>query len=312
MKLINKTTGKTLYTVLGGENLTLDEAIEWAGAEVFADPNPGDPDYIINGEECWYDDLDWVADSYQPDDEPEEPESWAVRIALLHEDYPYDGDTKVYYGFAEAVKDARFIAERIDKWESSHSRRSRRPDDLPTDGGVDGYEIAFESSLELHIILNTQPAENLLYSYVIDDGNLLKVADEDTEGAIELRELLETKHSSAVELSFSYSFAELAKEVIIDQGKRITAEEAIKRYGFLRLIDDIFAQKCYVYKEYALDIIGEYHEKYDDDEKNDYYDDEHSYAHTIKRLAEPGYHMTQVELIEKLAKCDCFPEGAVL
>lgn len=299
MKLIDKNTGKTLYSVLGGENLTLDEAIEWAGAEATEDQT-----YIIDGEEYSYEDLDWVANSYQPDNEPEEPKSWAVRIALLHEDYPYDGETKAYYGFDEAEEDARFIAERIDKWEDSHSRRSRRPDDLPTDGGVDGYEIAFESSPELHNILNTQPAENLLYSYVIDDGNLLKVVDEDAEGGIELRELLETKHSSAVELRFSYSFAELAKEVIIDQGKRITAEEAIKRYGFLRLIDDIFAQKCYVYKDYALDIIGEYHEKYDDDE--------HSYAHTIKRLAEPGYHMTQVELIEKLAKRDCFPEGAVL
>lgn len=253
-----------------------------------------------------------MANSYQPDNEPEEPKSWAVRIALLHEDYPYDGETKAYYGFDEAEEDARFIAARIDKWEDSHSRRSRRPDDLPTDGGVDGYEIAFESSPELHIILNTRPADDLLYAYVVESGNLLKVVDEDAEGGIELRELLETKHSRAVELRFSYSFDELAKEVIIDQGKRITAEEAIKRYGFLRLIDDIFAQKCYVYKDYALDIIGEYHEKYDDDEKNDYYDDEHSYAHTIKRLAEPGYHMTQVELIEKLAKSDCFPEGAVL
>lgn len=69
MKLINKVTNKTLYTVLGGENLTLDEAIEWAGAEVITDPNPGDPDYIINGEECWYDELDWVVDSYQPEDD---------------------------------------------------------------------------------------------------------------------------------------------------------------------------------------------------------------------------------------------------
>lgn len=307
MKLIDKNTGKTLYSVLGGENLTLDEAIEWAGAEATEDQT-----YIIDGEEYSYEDLDWVANSYQPDNEPEEPKSWAVRIALLHEDYPYDGETKAYYGFNEAEEDARFIAARIDKWEDSHSRRSRRPDDLPTDGGVDGYEIAFESSPELHIILNTQPADDLLSAYVAESGNLLKVVDEDAEGGIELRELLETKHSSAVELRFSYSFAELAKEVIIDQGKRITAEEAIKRYGFLRLIDDIFAQKCYVFKDYALDIIADYHKSYDDDEKTDYYDDEHSYAHTIKRLAEPGYHMTQVELIEKLAKSDCFPEGAAL
>lgn len=309
MKLIDKNTGKTLYAVLGGENLTLDEAIEWAGAEVTEDQN-----YIINGEEYSYEDLDWVANSYQPEnDDPKEPESCSVTLTLVNEDYarPDSDEVKAYYGY-EGEKEARFTAARIDKWEDSHSRRSHRPDDLPTDGGVNGYEIAFESTPELHIILNTQPAENLLSAYVVESGNLLKVVDEDEEGGIELRELLETKHSRAVELRFSYSFAELAKEVIIDQGKRITAEEAIKRYGFLRLIDDIFAQKCYVYKDYALDIIGEYHERYDDDERNDYYDDEHSYARTIKRLAEPSYHMTQVELIEKLAKRDCFPEGAVL
>lgn len=62
MKLINKNTGKTLYEVLGGENLTLDEAIEWAGAEVMKDPTPGDPECIINGEECWYDELLWLPD----------------------------------------------------------------------------------------------------------------------------------------------------------------------------------------------------------------------------------------------------------
>ena len=62
MKLINKNTGKILYEVLGGENLTLDEAIEWAGAEVMENPNPGDPEYIINGEECWYDELMWLPD----------------------------------------------------------------------------------------------------------------------------------------------------------------------------------------------------------------------------------------------------------
>lgn len=194
MKLIDKNTGKTLYSVLGGENLTLDEAIEWAGAEATEDQT-----YIIDGEEYSYEDLDWVANSYQPDNEPEEPKSWAVRIALLHEDYPYDGETKAYYGFDEAEEDARFIAARIDKWEDSHSRRSRRPDDLPTDGGVDGYEIAFESSPELHIILNTQPADDLLSAYVAESGNLLKVVDEDAEG--ESNSESSSKPSTAVRLS---------------------------------------------------------------------------------------------------------------
>lgn len=289
MKLIDKNTGKTLYSALGGENLTLDEAIEWAGAE-----NTEGQTFIIDGEEYSYEDLDWVANSYQPDDEPEEPKSWAVRIALLHEDFPYDDETKVYYGFDEAEEDARFIAERIDKWEDSHSRRSRRPDDLPTDGGVDGYEIAFESSPELHIILNTQPAEKLLYSYVIDDGNLLKVVDEDAEGGIELRELLETKHSRAVELRFSYSFDELAKEVIIDGGKYITAEEAIEKYGFEKVANAAVEAVRHGYETDVFEKLAEVSDGEDDDING--------YQNCIARLAGAKYSKQfYVDIIEDLA-----------
>lgn len=131
MKLINKTTGKTLYTVLGGENLTLDEAIEWAGAEATEDQT-----YIIDGEEYSYEDLDWVANSYQPEnDDPEEPESCSVTLTLVNEDYarPDSDEVKAYYGY-EGEKEARLTAARIDKWADSHSWRSRRPDDLPTSG----------------------------------------------------------------------------------------------------------------------------------------------------------------------------------
>lgn len=299
MKLIDKNTGKTLYAVLGGENLTLDEAIEWAGAEVTEDQN-----YIINGEEYSYEDLDWVANSYQPEnDDPEEPESCSVTLTLVNEDYarPDSDEVKAYYGY-EGEKEARLTAARIDKWESSHSWRSRRPDDLPTDGGVNGYEIAFESTPELHIILNTQPAENLLSAYVVESGNLLKVIDEDEEGGIELRELLETKHSRAVELRFSYSFAELAKEVIIDQGKRITAEEAIEKYGFEKVAKSAVEAVCggyeyCVFNEYAENSDGE------DDEFN-------GYPNCIRRLAAEKYSKQfYIDIIEDLAsKClnKCF------
>lgn len=211
-----------------------------------------------------------------------------IILALVETFDRHDDDTqKFYYSAAEALSNAREMA--------------REKDPKVKDGYVQAWEIHFADDVEI-----PKNPENLFCDYRWDGEIIEDLTDED-EGGTNLAEILDDIHPI-----FCRSFDELAKEVLIDGGKYITAEEAIKRYGFLRLIDDIFAQKCYVYKDYALDIIGEYHKDYDDDEKNDYYDDEHNYAHTIKRLAEPGYHMTQVELIEKLAKSDCFPDGAVL
>lgn len=68
MKLINKVTNKTLYTVLGGENLTLDEALDLIGAVNVDDmdndlySNDGDNIITPDGKRWWYDDLDYIAD----------------------------------------------------------------------------------------------------------------------------------------------------------------------------------------------------------------------------------------------------------
>lgn len=73
MKIINKITNEVVATILGGENLTLDQALDLIGAEnvdnIDNDLYSNDGDNIItsDGKRWWYDDLDLVADNYQPE-----------------------------------------------------------------------------------------------------------------------------------------------------------------------------------------------------------------------------------------------------
>lgn len=68
MKIIEKTTGKTVAEILGGNSLTLDEALNLIGAEnvdnMDNDRYSNDGDNIItpDGKRWWYDDLDYIAD----------------------------------------------------------------------------------------------------------------------------------------------------------------------------------------------------------------------------------------------------------
>lgn len=68
MKIINKITSETVAEILGGENLTLDEALDLIGAEnvdnIDNDRYSNDGDNIItpDGKRLWYDDLDYIAD----------------------------------------------------------------------------------------------------------------------------------------------------------------------------------------------------------------------------------------------------------
>lgn len=67
MKIIVKITNETVAEVLGGENLTLDEALELIGAENVDDEAnenySSDGDNIItpDGKRWWYEDLDYIA-----------------------------------------------------------------------------------------------------------------------------------------------------------------------------------------------------------------------------------------------------------
>lgn len=68
MKIINKITNETVATILGGSNLTLDEALDLIGAVNVDDmdndlySNDGDNIITADGERWWYDDLDYIAD----------------------------------------------------------------------------------------------------------------------------------------------------------------------------------------------------------------------------------------------------------
>lgn len=75
MKIIDRNTNDVVATILGGENLTLDQALDLIGAENVVDmdndlySNDGDNIITSDGKRWWYDDLDLVADNYQPEDE---------------------------------------------------------------------------------------------------------------------------------------------------------------------------------------------------------------------------------------------------
>ena len=68
MKIINKITNETVATIIGGSNLTLDQALDLIGAVNVVDmdndlySNDGDNIITADGERWWYDDLDYIAD----------------------------------------------------------------------------------------------------------------------------------------------------------------------------------------------------------------------------------------------------------
>ena len=68
MKIINKITNETVATIIGGSNLTLDQALDHIGAVNVVDmdndlySNDGDNIITPDGKRWWYDDLDYIAD----------------------------------------------------------------------------------------------------------------------------------------------------------------------------------------------------------------------------------------------------------
>ena len=69
MKIISNETGETIANILTNHSMTLDEALDLVGAEPLEAENSCDPDYILNGVELWYDDLDLVPDNYGEESE---------------------------------------------------------------------------------------------------------------------------------------------------------------------------------------------------------------------------------------------------
>lgn len=63
MKIINTQTGKTLCSILGGENLTLDEALSLSNMEKTKNAETCETVWIdADGEENWYEDMELVDD----------------------------------------------------------------------------------------------------------------------------------------------------------------------------------------------------------------------------------------------------------
>ena len=67
MKIINKITNETVATIIGGSNLTLDQALDLIGAENVGNmdndrySNDGDNIITPDGKRWWYDGLDYIA-----------------------------------------------------------------------------------------------------------------------------------------------------------------------------------------------------------------------------------------------------------
>lgn len=57
MKIINKSTRETIFKILGGEKMTLDEALNFAG-EIF--PENAEENVLIRDVWYFYDDLDYI------------------------------------------------------------------------------------------------------------------------------------------------------------------------------------------------------------------------------------------------------------
>ena len=67
----NHENGETIANILTNHSMTLDEALDLVGAEPLEAENSCDPDYILNGVELCYDDLDLVPDNYGEESEDE-------------------------------------------------------------------------------------------------------------------------------------------------------------------------------------------------------------------------------------------------
>lgn len=70
MLLISKSENKIIAKIITNHSMSLDDAIDLMADEIY-EHEPGvwtdDPDYRINGIDCWYDDLDLIADDMYTD-----------------------------------------------------------------------------------------------------------------------------------------------------------------------------------------------------------------------------------------------------
>lgn len=182
-----------------------------------------------------------------------------------------DEDQKCYYSAAEAISDAREMA------------REKNPKIVK--GYVQAWEIPFADDIEI-----PKNPENLMRFYIWN-GKIVEdlTGEDEVKEAIPLAEILDDIHPI-----FCRSFDELAKEIVIDGGKYITAAEAIEKYGFEKVANAAVEAVRHGYETDVFEKLAEVSDGEDDDING--------YKNCIKRLAaEKHSKYFYIEIIEDLA-----------
>lgn len=180
-----------------------------------------------------------------------------------------NNNQKFYYSAAEALSDAREMA--------------RENDPKVKDGYVQAWQIPFADDVEI-----PKNPENLFCDYRWDGEIVEDLTDEDEDGT-NLAEILDDIHPI-----FCRSFDELAKEIVVDGGKYITAEEAIEKYGFEKVAKDAVEAVRHGYETDVFEKLAEVSDGEDDDING--------YKNCIARLAGAKYsNQFYVDIIEDLA-----------
>ncbi len=180
-----------------------------------------------------------------------------------------DNNQRFYYSAAEALSDAREMA--------------REKDPKVKDGYVQAWEITFADDVEI-----PKNPENLFCDYSWDGEIVEDLTDEDEDGT-NLAEILDDIHPI-----FCRSFDELAKEIVVDGGKCITAEEAIEKYGFEKVAKAAVEAVRHGYETDVFEKLAEVSDGEDDDING--------YQNCIARLAGAKYSKQfYIDIIEDLA-----------
>lgn len=178
-------------------------------------------------------------------------------------------DQKYYYSAAKALSDAR---------EMAHEK-----DPKIKEGYVQAWEIPFADNIEI-----PKNPENLFVDYHWNGEIVEDLTDEDENGT-NLAEILDDIHPI-----FCRSFDELAKEIVVDSGKYITAKEAIEKYGFEKVAKAAVEAVCHGYETNVFEKLAE-----DSDGEDD---DINGYPNCIARLAAEKYSKQfYIDIIEDLA-----------
>lgn len=178
-------------------------------------------------------------------------------------------DQKYYYSAAEALSDAREMA--------------REKDPKIKDGYVQAWEIPFADNVEI-----PKNPEKLFFDYRWNGEIVEDLTDEDEDGT-NLAEILDDIHPI-----FCRSFDELAKEIVVDGGKYITAEEAIEKYGFEKVANAAVEAVRHGYETDVFEKLAEVSDGEDDDING--------YPNCIRRLAAEKYSKQfYIDIIEDLA-----------